>query len=258
MKKKKILKVATAVATLGVVAAISFSATFAYLTARTAPKANTFASKGVEISIDEGPDWHPEETHLYEPGTSFVKEPKVTVDNASQPAYIAAAVSYWKGVTADEYNANNPSPDTPNDGWAKLDSTSGTKYYKRISNSDFGAIAKTWFDDDNETNPKWTLKSPADTTKYTTYYYKGNEAKLEEIAPNGYTDKLFTKVIFNKDLNAATLPGAGASTSLSDIKIIISAYAVRASSYETPEKAIEELDRLIQNNAVNVRPTDAV
>ncbi len=252
MKKRKIFKVATAVATLGVVAAISFSATFAYLTALTEQKTNTFASKGVDISIDETP-WNPDVEHQYVPGQSFDKAPKVDVDKTSQPAYVAAVLTYWQGISQQEYTKDGLDSGAEKAGYAKV----GDNYYKRISPSDFAKIAKTEFDSSHEINPKWVAKSSATTGQYLTYYYKGTAStnELQIVDPNANTEELFKKVIFNDELSAATLPKGQTSTTLSDIKIIVSAYAVRASSYSSFDLAKGELDRLITGNIASVKPT---
>ncbi len=254
MKKKKILKVATAVATLGVVAAISFSATFAYLTALTEQKTNTFSSQGVDISVNEGQKWDSSVEHKYVPGQAFDKAPAVDVNDGSQPAYVAAVLTYWKGITQADYNTATTNGTKTVDGYAKV----GTdKYYKRIAPSDFDAIAETWYDDDHAINEQWEDRTGPTTANYLTYYYKGsnNTGELQIVDPNGGTEPLFNKVIFKDDLSAATLPRGQVSTTLSDIKIIVSAYAVRASSYSSFDLAKNELDRLIDGNIKSVIPT---
>lgn len=256
MKKKKILKVATAVATLGVVAAISFSATFAYLTALTPQKTNTFTSQGVNISVDEG-SWDFNVKHKYVPGQSFDKVPTVTVDTESQPAYVAAVLTYWQGITQQEYNDNGLTGGAEKDGYAKVGENASAKYYKRISESEFAEIARTYYDDAHEINTEWESKGEPTSAQYLTYYYKGtsNSGELQIVEPEGATSELFNKVIFDDDLSAATRPGVGTSTTLSDIKIIVSAYAVRASSYSSFDLAKNELDRLISGNINSVKPT---
>ena len=93
--KKKLTLVVTCVV---LVAAMVIGGTLAYFTDTTEEKKNTFTVGGVDISLTED-SWKEEEDHTLMPGKSFAKDPKITVANGSQDAWVFLKVDLNKYVS---------------------------------------------------------------------------------------------------------------------------------------------------------------
>ena len=94
MKKKIValcLCVALAVVAIG-------GATLAYFTDTTDAKTNTFTVGNVDIELTE-PSWKEDDTHTLMPGTSYAKNPTITVTQKSQDAYVFLKVDMNKYVS---------------------------------------------------------------------------------------------------------------------------------------------------------------
>lgn len=93
--KKKLTLVVTCVV---LVAAMVIGGTLAYFTDTTEEKKNTFTVGGVDISLTED-SWKEEGDHTLMPGKSFAKDPKITVANGSQDAWVFLKVDLNKYVS---------------------------------------------------------------------------------------------------------------------------------------------------------------
>ena len=94
MKKKIValcLCVALAVVAIG-------GATLAYFTDTTDAKTNTFTVGNVDIELTE-PSWNEDDNHTLMPGTSYAKNPTITVAKKSQDAYVFLKVDMNKYVS---------------------------------------------------------------------------------------------------------------------------------------------------------------
>ena len=234
--KKKLLKTMTAVASLAVVAAISFGATMAYLTARTNKRVNSFASGGVDITLNEGA-WDPDTSHVYAPGSKMDKSPEIDVNEGSETTYVAMTLQYYV------YNKN-------------------TKAYQSMTytqfKENFGDIYRD--DDTAGVNAGWvTLDSDAGTNingakSVMTYYFAtGTIDSITEFTPveaETGTSPLFNYVKFKTTGTYLGKEGEASTTSveLPNIKIVVNAYAVRASTYDNVTAAKTALDNLIKDN----------
>ena len=246
--RKKLLKVVTAVATLGIVAAVSFSATFAYLTARTERKVNTFSSGGVDIELTEPNFEHPQNKVEYKPGDTIVKDPMITT-LSDEATYVAAVVTYYKEISKEEYEAGIAG----NEKVYKVRESGNDVYYKWITANGFKKdIAELNFNEE-----RWAKAvgmpslSPANV-----FYYKGTEPKLAKLEKNKNTESLFTHVKFKKE---SSVLGEGEAkvggNSIPNVKILVTAFAVRASSYEDVDAAKDALNALIEAHFNEIKLT---
>lgn len=92
--KKKIVSLALVVALI----AIAAVGTLAYFTDTTDAKTNTFTVGNVDIELTE-PSWTENDTHTLMPGTSYAKDPTITVAEKSQDAYVFLKVDMNKYVS---------------------------------------------------------------------------------------------------------------------------------------------------------------
>ena len=93
--KKKIIALCLVVA---LAATAIVGGTLAYFTDTTEEKVNKFTVGNVDIDLEE-PAWNPKDTHTLMPGTSYQKDPTITVKNGSQDAYVFLKVSMNKYVS---------------------------------------------------------------------------------------------------------------------------------------------------------------
>lgn len=82
-KKKKILSISLLVALLAVIV----GGTYAYFTAKSDIKRNTFTVGNIDIELEE-PGWNPQLRHELIPGDKITKDPTVTVKEGSVDSYI--------------------------------------------------------------------------------------------------------------------------------------------------------------------------
>lgn len=245
--RKKLLKVVTAVATLGIVAAVSFSATFAYLTARTERKVNTFSSGGVDIELTE-PNFDPDHRVEYKPGDTIVKDPMITT-LSDEATYVAAVVTCYKEISKEEYDAGVAG----NEKVYKVRESGKDVYYQWILPTTFERdIATLNFNEDRWAKPS---KMPSLSSAYV-FYYKGLESELAKLEKNKNTESLFTQVKFNKE---SRVLGEGEAkvggNSIPNVKILVTAFAVRASSYENVGAAKNALNALIEAHFNEIKLT---
>ena len=78
--KKKIAAIAVAAA---LAATTAISATLAYFTDKTQTETNTFTVGNVNIALTE-PNWDSNADHNLMPGTTFKKDPTITVETSSE------------------------------------------------------------------------------------------------------------------------------------------------------------------------------
>ena len=90
--KKKILALCLVVA---LAATAIVGGTLAYFTDTTDKMVNTFTVGKVDIDLSE-PNWDAEEDHTLMPGTSYQKDPTITVDEKSQDAYVFLEMTFNK------------------------------------------------------------------------------------------------------------------------------------------------------------------
>ena len=93
--KKKIVALCLVVA---LAATAIIGGTLAYFTDTTEAKVNKFTVGNVDIDLEE-PAWKPEDSHTLMPGTSFAKDPTITVKEGSQDAYVFLKVNMNKYVS---------------------------------------------------------------------------------------------------------------------------------------------------------------
>lgn len=106
MKKKSIVILVTAVVLM---LSVSAGGMLAYFS-DTKTATNTFTVGNVNIELDET-EWNSSEAHVIVPGTSFAKNPVVTVLSGSQESYVRMLVtvdhvSKWDEVFKDKGGAN--------------------------------------------------------------------------------------------------------------------------------------------------------
>ncbi|MDY3986190.1 SipW-dependent-type signal peptide-containing protein, partial [Dysosmobacter sp.] len=82
--RKKIVALSMAVLMLAVCV---IGGTLAYFTDQTETKVNTFTVGNVNIELTE-PQWNENDNHNLMPGTSYAKDPTITVGEKSQDAYV--------------------------------------------------------------------------------------------------------------------------------------------------------------------------
>ena len=73
-------------------------ATLAYFTDTTGDKVNTFTVGNVDIDLTE-PSWNEKDSHTLMPGTSYDKDPTITVAENSQDAYVFLKIDLNKYVS---------------------------------------------------------------------------------------------------------------------------------------------------------------
>ena len=93
--KKKILAISLVVAMLAVAV---IGGTLAYFTDTTAEQQNTFKVGGVDIDLTE-PAWDATAAHTLVPGTTFAKDPTITVAAGSQDAWVFLKLDMNKYVS---------------------------------------------------------------------------------------------------------------------------------------------------------------
>lgn len=90
--KKKIIALCLVVA---LAATAIVGGTLAYFTDTTDKMVNTFTVGNVDIDLEE-PAWKPGDTHTLMPGTSYQKDPTITVSEKSQDAYVFLEMTFNK------------------------------------------------------------------------------------------------------------------------------------------------------------------
>lgn len=93
--KKKIIALCLVIA---LAATAVIGGTLAYFTDTTEELNNTFKVGNVDIDLDE-PSWKDEDTHTLMPGTSYAKDPTITLSETSQDAYV------FLEMTINKYNS---------------------------------------------------------------------------------------------------------------------------------------------------------
>ena len=93
--KKKLTLVVTCIV---LVAAMVIGGTLAYFTDTTEAKKNTFTVGNVGIELTES-DWTENDNHTLMPGTSYAKNPTITVDETSQDAWVFLRIDLNKYVS---------------------------------------------------------------------------------------------------------------------------------------------------------------
>ncbi len=279
MKNKKLLKVATSVAALGLVAAVSFGATMAYLTAVSPKKTNTFTSNGISITLDE-PDYRKDETPPYSPGDSFDKDPEIKAGQNSEATYVAMTLQYFRKADADDYEQGKlksglTSKKLGSEDWIVLTQTDFFKIAELNGISDeVGTIGNVvpitdhaesdMNKDVKPTNTNWIYGGPVGSNSTYVYYYGKSAAQGASASVNFIkidttagttsdpddvvaTNPLFTKVTFKTTPNYV-------GKKAPDVKIVATGYAVRAGSYESGAVANikTDLQTLITGNSGNV------
>ncbi len=266
-KNKKLLKVVTAVTALGVVAAVSFSATFAYLTALSERKTNVFTSEGIDIEQTES-NWNPKKDHIYQPGSEFDKNPKVTNTAESKAnTFVATALSFFVEISQSDYNDASADRTANPKRYRVVDVDDNgktvRKYYKRIGMSDFTSKYATL---ENLDSTNWDAAGVA-IADSAIYYYcgKAGTGKLEELYPATETNKgkqttetteLFTGVKFLSEggaMGSATGPATVGGNSIPDVKIVVTSFAVKAASYADVPAAKTALENLIRGHINEVK-----
>lgn len=84
--------------TIGLLLLVGIAGTFAYLTDKTAPKANTFTVGKVGITLTE-PKWDAVTTHKITPGAVLDKDPTITVAANSETAYVFVELAFTDSLT---------------------------------------------------------------------------------------------------------------------------------------------------------------
>ena len=95
MNKKKILVLAVSVA---LIAILAIGGSLAYFTDTTEAKVNVFTVGNVNIDLTE-PAWSDNADHTLMPGTSYDKNPTITVDEKSQDCYVFLKIDMNKYVS---------------------------------------------------------------------------------------------------------------------------------------------------------------
>lgn len=95
MKKKNLILTLTAVM---LAFAIGVGGTIAYFTDTTESKVNAFTVGNVDITLTE-PAWSENDNHTLMPGSSYAKDPTITVAENSQDAYVFLKVDMNKYVS---------------------------------------------------------------------------------------------------------------------------------------------------------------
>ncbi len=90
--KKKLTAIFLCVA---LVAIAVVGASLAYFTDTTENVQNTFTMGGVKIDLTE-PEWNPDEVHKLMPGSTFAKDPTITVQEDSEDSYVFLEMSLNK------------------------------------------------------------------------------------------------------------------------------------------------------------------
>ena len=106
--KKKIAAIAVAAA---LAATTAISATLAYFTDKTQPETNTFTVGNVNIALAE-PNWDSNAEHNLMPGTTFEKDPTITVETGSEDCWVFMEVEMnkfnsWLRMVAQLNNTDN-------------------------------------------------------------------------------------------------------------------------------------------------------
>ena len=145
--KKKILAVVLAVVILAVAAV---GATLAYLTAKSETIVNTFTLGNVSISLTETPF----ENKKLIPGTTYAKDPQVTVGATSEDCYVFVKLVEDNGALADDDEGTAGEDETVDAleweiaaGWTKLENG---VYYRKVTdeNGDKNKALKVLADDE--------------------------------------------------------------------------------------------------------------
>ena len=221
-KNKKVLKVVTAVTSLAVVSAISLGATMAFLTAQTTEKENVFSSGGVDIILNEH-HWN-QALSNYSPGQNVPKDPTVETES-DESTFVAIAVQYFQKQDGRYVQIN----DSTFDNIATLQKKTGNDTY-------MDGINDGWWKGENVHGAN-------------VYYYGKSKDQFTELKNGQETIPLFDNVSFSKKL-----------TTTQDVRIIVSAYAVRADTFKEldgtvyKDKVKQQLNGLIYNNVGNIDP----
>lgn len=246
-------KIKMIIATVAVVA-VSFSATFAFLTSKTDEIENTFTpSSNIAVKIDE-PNWKSDENKDGHYGENDAK------------SYTANQF-----IEKDPYLTNNTTSTTHNDEYMSLELSyvlnDENDVEHEVDYAEFSKVAKVYYKDSDSTvkegfNPSWTALSKDDSEHgiYDRFYYKGDASDLKIVPKDGTTDRIFDFVKINTELKLQNADGSTNTINLKDVdgnsftakgmpkfNITVKGFAVQADNIETSE-AKSELLNLMKNN----------
>ena len=130
MKKKRIVSLSLIVALIAIIA----GGTYAYFTDTTKTEENIFTVGNVNINLTE-PNWNQENNHIL-PSVNLPKDPTITVEKGSDPAYVFMDMELNKYASFLKLVGLNEGWDE-NDVW--------TNWREAITDSSYQNILNKWF-----------------------------------------------------------------------------------------------------------------
>lgn len=191
-KNKGARKVLLMMISVVLVAAISVSATLAYLTAQTDEKVNSFTPSGGITGEVLEPSFNNSSDYTYNPGNEIAKDPLIQNTTTDASIYVGAKLDFYIKVTGDTYTQ-----------------VSYDKFAKYVAIK-YGST--TGFNTTNWTDVTSQVKNNDNGSKY--FVYKTAIGKADTTNPtsaNNYagadsTQPIFTSVTPSANIRIETLP----------------------------------------------------
>ena len=232
-KKKIAMLIATAL-----VVAVSFGATYAFLTAQTDKKENTFTPSD-NINVDIDGHYGKEDAKNYTSNQLIEKDPfliNTTVSNEHNDEYVAIELDYY---IADEAG--------------KL---------QEVTYEEFNKIASVYMTDGKTKgfNSSWKALTESENGANDRFYYYGTSGKLEVLAKDAKTSTIFDYVKIDPSLRLQDADGKDVVITLTDVngnkftakgmpkfQIDVKGFAVQADNITTAEAEAELLSMMKAN-----------
>lgn len=240
--KKKILAIALVASMLMIAIA---GATLAYFT-DTDEKVNEFTSGKVDITLNEVFD---EDSAVLIPGVDIQKDVTITLSEGSVESYVWYTYAIPSALDNDDASQNIIHVNHAGRNW--LQYRENTKY---------------WADGQTTATPEnqcWIVDYEVekdvmiDNVSYNVYtvLYNGTLKAGEETTIGMTKVYCDTKVDFDNETGKYTIDGKDIGVDLTDVKIIVTAYAIQAATFENAEEAYRAYQtqaESIPENAIDI------